>query len=88
MAALDGDVNQIGHFGDRRPNESGRAQRLRAVRPGVDVLACAVYVATEMAGPGHRLHQGRGERALESGPRGAEIAQALAAAGIPTEARA
>ncbi|GAB4217876.1 MAG: 2-dehydropantoate 2-reductase [Rhodoferax sp.] len=69
-------------------NGVDNAQRLRAVLPGVDVLACAVYVATEMAGPGHLLHHGRGELVLESGPRSAVIAQALASAGIPTEVRA
>jgi 2-dehydropantoate 2-reductase len=50
-----------------------------------DVAAAVVYVATEMAGPGHVRHHGRGELVIEPSPASAEIAQTLIAAGVPTE---
>ena len=59
--------------------------RLRGVLPGVDVAAAVVYVATEMAGPGHLRHHGRGELVIEPSRRSDEVAQALVAAGVPTE---
>ncbi len=69
-------------------NGVGNAERLRAVLPGVQVAAAVVYVATEMAAPGHLRHHGRGELELEpiSGDpsRSAAIAQAFTAAGVPT----
>jgi 2-dehydropantoate 2-reductase len=55
------------------------------VLPGVDVAAAVVYVATEMAGPGHLRHHGRGELVIEPSRRSDEVAQALVAAGVPTE---
>lgn len=66
-------------------NGVDNAERLRAVLPGVDVAAAVVYVATEMAGPGHLRHHGRGELVIEPSSRSAEMAQALIAAGVPTE---
>lgn len=66
-------------------NGVDNAERLRAVLPGVDVAAAVVYVATEMAGPGHLRHHGRGELVIEPSPRSAEVAQVLIAAGVPTE---
>jgi 2-dehydropantoate 2-reductase len=66
-------------------NGVDNAERLRAVLPGVAVAAAVVYVATEMAGPGHLRHHGRGELVIEPSPLSAELAQALAAAGVPTE---
>jgi len=66
-------------------NGVDNADRLRAVLPGVPVAAAVVYVATEMAGPGHLRHHGRGELVVEPSPRSAEVAQALVAAGVPTE---
>jgi 2-dehydropantoate 2-reductase len=66
-------------------NGVDNAERLRAVLPGVDVAAAAVYVATEMAGPGHLRHHGRGELIIEPSPRSAALAQALQAAGVPTQ---
>ncbi|MDP3475237.1 ketopantoate reductase family protein [Hydrogenophaga sp.] len=66
-------------------NGVDNAERLRTVLPGVSVAAAVVYVATEMAGPGHLRHHGRGELVIEPSPRSAEVAQALAAAGVPTE---
>ncbi|SDI80020.1 ketopantoate reductase [Paraburkholderia steynii] len=49
------------------------------------VAAAVVYVATEMAGPGHVRHHGRGELVIEPSNSSAEVAQALIAAGVPTE---
>lgn len=66
-------------------NGVDNAERLRAVLPGVQVAAAVVYVATEMAGPGHLRHHGRGELVIEPSPASERVAQALAAAGVPTE---
>jgi 2-dehydropantoate 2-reductase len=66
-------------------NGVDNADRLRRVLPGHDVAAAVVYVATEMAGPGHLKHHGRGELVIEPSPRSEEVAQAFAAAGVPTE---
>lgn len=66
-------------------NGVDNAERLRAVLPGVSVAAAVVYVATEMAGPGHLRHHGRGELVIEPAPASERAAQALIAAGVPTE---
>jgi 2-dehydropantoate 2-reductase len=66
-------------------NGVDNAERLRAVLPGVQVAAAVVYVATEMAGPGHLRHHGRGELVIEHSTASERVAQALAAAGVPTE---
>ena len=66
-------------------NGVDNADRLRAVLPQRAVAAAVVYVATEMAGPGHVRHHGRGELVIEPSGRSAAVAQALAAAGLPTE---
>ena len=66
-------------------NGVDNADRLRGVLPGHSVAAAVVYVATEMAGPGHVKHHGRGELVIEPAARSSEVAQALAAAGVPTE---
>lgn len=66
-------------------NGVDNAERLRAVLPGVQVAAAVVYVATEMAGPGHLRHHGRGELVIEPSPASEGVAQALIAAGVPTE---
>jgi 2-dehydropantoate 2-reductase len=66
-------------------NGVDNAERLRAVLPDVQVAAAVVYVATEMASPGHLRHHGRGELVIEPSMRSAEVAQALVAAGVPTE---
>ncbi|MEM5342137.1 ketopantoate reductase family protein [Paraburkholderia azotifigens] len=50
-----------------------------------EVAAAVVYVATEMAGPGHVRHHGRGELVIEPSKASAEVAQTLIAAGVPTE---
>ena len=69
-------------------NGVDNAERLRALLPGVPVAATVVYVATEMAGPGHLRHHGRGELVMEPIPgepsRSATIVQAFTAAGVPT----
>ncbi|MDP9914231.1 2-dehydropantoate 2-reductase [Variovorax boronicumulans] len=59
--------------------------RVRAALPSHDVAAAVVYVATEMAGPGHVKHHGRGELVIAPSPRSDEVAQALIAAGVPTQ---
>lgn len=51
----------------------------RAVEPAV------VYVAVEMAGPGHVRHHGRGELVLGRDTRGARLADELARAGVAVE---
>jgi 2-dehydropantoate 2-reductase len=60
------------------------ADRLRARLPQ-DVLAAVVYIGTEMAGPGHVRHHGRGELIIERSRASDEVAQALIAAGVPTD---
>ena len=66
-------------------NGVDNAERLRAVLPGVQVAAAVVYVATEMAGPGHLRHHGRGELVIEPSSASERVAQALIAASVPTE---
>ena len=60
------------------------ADRLRALLQQ-QVVAAAVYVGTEMAGPGHVRHHGRGELVIERSKASNDIARALIAAGVPTE---
>lgn len=66
-------------------NGVDNADRLRTVLPQHAVAAAVVYVATEMAGPGHVKHHGRGELVIEPAVASQAIAQALIAAGVPTE---
>lgn len=66
-------------------NGVDNADRLRTVLPGRQVAATVVYVATEMAGPGHVRHHGRGELVIEPSPGSEPAAMSLAAAGVPTE---
>lgn len=65
-------------------NGVDNAERLQAVleRP---VVAAVVYVATEMAGPGHVRHHGRGDLVLAPSPASSALAAALAAAGVPVQ---
>ncbi|CAN5198877.1 2-dehydropantoate 2-reductase [soil metagenome] len=65
-------------------NGVDNAERLRLVitQP---VAAAVVYVATEMAGPGHVRHHGRGELVIEPSAGSAAVQQMLIAAGVPTE---
>jgi 2-dehydropantoate 2-reductase len=65
-------------------NGVDNAERLRTVLPQT-VAAAVVYVATEMAGPGHLRHHGRGELVLEPFEGDAPVREALAAAGVPVE---
>ena len=73
-------------------NGVDNADRLRNVLPQHAVAAAVVYVATEMAGPGHVRHHGRGELVIEpssaAGLSSEAVALALAAAGIPTQVSA
>ncbi|MES2974929.1 MAG: 2-dehydropantoate 2-reductase [Pseudomonadota bacterium] len=66
-------------------NGVDNADRLRTALPPQQVAAAVVYVATEMAGPGHVRHHGRGELVIEPAAGSEAAARALAAAGIPTE---
>jgi 2-dehydropantoate 2-reductase len=65
-------------------NGVDNAERLAATL-GRDVIPAVVYVATEMAGPGHVKHNGRGELVIGPSPSSARIAAAFAAAGVPVE---
>ena len=65
-------------------NGVDNAERLAATLRR-DVLAAAVYVAVEMAGPGHVRHHGRGELVIGSGGQSEAIAAAFRAAGVPVE---
>lgn len=68
-------------------NGVDNAERLRTV-VAHEVAAAVVYVATEMAGPGHVLHHGRGELVIEPSSASAEVARQFIAAGVPTEVSA
>ncbi|OWT65664.1 ketopantoate reductase family protein [Candidimonas nitroreducens] len=68
-------------------NGVDNAERLRGVI-AQEVAAAVVYVATEMAGPGHVLHHGRGELVIEPSTRSDALARTFAAAAIPTEVSA
>ncbi|MBO9688761.1 ketopantoate reductase family protein [Roseateles chitosanitabidus] len=65
-------------------NGVDNAERLREVlrQP---VSAAVVYVATEMAGPGHVKHHGRGELVIEPAPGAERVAQAFVASGVAVE---
>jgi 2-dehydropantoate 2-reductase len=60
------------------------ADRLRAQLPQ-EVIAAAVYVGVEMAGPGHVRHHGRGELVIERSKASVDVARALIAAGVSTD---
>src|SRR3984957_6783341 len=60
------------------------ADRLRALLPQ-EVIAAAVYVGVEMAGPGHVRHHGRGELVIERSKASDDVARPLIAAGGPTD---
>ncbi|HYF44508.1 MAG TPA: 2-dehydropantoate 2-reductase [Ramlibacter sp.] len=66
-------------------NGVDNAERLRTVLPSQPVAAAVVYVGTEMAGPGHVKHHGRGELVIDPFPGSEAVAAALAAAGVPTQ---
>ena len=52
---------------------------------GREVHPAVVYVATEMAGPGHLKHHGRGELVIGPFARSAEVVAEFAVAGVPVE---
>ncbi|HYW58673.1 MAG TPA: 2-dehydropantoate 2-reductase [Polaromonas sp.] len=66
-------------------NGVDNAVRLRRALPRHAIAAAVVYVATEMAGPGHVLHHGRGDLVIEPAGGSEAAAKALIAAGVPTE---
>lgn len=68
-------------------NGVDNAERLRAVVTH-EVAAAVVYVATDMAGPGHVRHHGRGELVIEPSSASAAVARVFSAAGLPTEVSA
>jgi len=65
-------------------NGVDNAERLAAVL-GREVIPGVVYVAVEMAGPGHVRHHGRSELAIGRAPASDAIAAAFGAAGVPVE---
>src|ERR1700720_1672101 len=60
------------------------ADRLRTLLPQ-ELIAAAVYVGVEMAGPGHVRHHGRGELVIERSKASVDLARALIAAGVSTD---
>jgi 2-dehydropantoate 2-reductase len=60
------------------------ADRLRALLQQ-EAVAAAVYVGTEMAGPGHVRHHGRGELVIEQSKASHDIARLLVAARVSTD---
>jgi len=65
-------------------NGVDNAERLAAAL-GREVIGAAVYVASEMAGPGHVRHHGRGELVIGPSAASGEIAKAFQAAGVPVQ---
>ena len=63
-------------------NGVDNAARLSGVL-GRPVVPVAVYVATDMAGPGHVRHHGRGDLLIGPSAQSAEIVSLFTAAGIP-----
>ncbi len=66
-------------------NGVDNADRLRTVLPPAQVAAAVVYVGTEMAGPGHVKHHGRGELLIEPTSMNPALAQTLIDASVPTD---
>ncbi|HEX7882052.1 MAG TPA: 2-dehydropantoate 2-reductase [Afipia sp.] len=64
-------------------NGVDNAERLQTTIRPIAVPA-VVYVATEMAGPGHVKHNGRGELIIGPSPASADIAKQFSEAAIPT----
>jgi 2-dehydropantoate 2-reductase len=60
------------------------ADRLRGLLPQ-EVIAVAVYVGVEMAGPAHVKHHGRGELVIARSKASDDVARTLIAAGVPTD---
>lgn len=67
----------------RLQNGVDNPERLRKIL-SQPVIAAAVYVATEMPGPGHIKHNGRGELIIGMAPQSTALAKLLSDAGVPT----
>lgn len=65
-------------------NGVDNAERLQAILPQT-VVPAVVYVATEMAGPGHVKHHGRGELVIGASAASRRFADECAAAGVPVD---
>ncbi len=65
-------------------NGVDNAERLQA-RLAQEVVPAVVYVAVEMAGPGHVRHHGRGELVIGRSPSSEAIVRLFAAAGVPVQ---
>lgn len=65
-------------------NGIGNAERLAAVL-GRPVVPVVIYIAAEMAGPGHVRHNGRGELIFPPGPASEAVVPRLRAAGLAAE---
>lgn len=65
-------------------NGIDNADSLRRLLPQA-VRAAVVYVAAEMAGPGHVRHHGRGDLLVEQGGGGDGWVESFRAAGVPVE---
>ena len=65
-------------------NGVDNAERLAGVL-GREVVPAVVYVAVEMAGPGHVKHHGRRELLIGQSPASERIAKMFVAAGVPVE---
>ncbi len=62
--------------------ENAEIIRQQVFRP---VIPAVVYVATEMAGPGHLRHHGRGELVISDSPVSEAIVACFARAGVPVQ---
>jgi 2-dehydropantoate 2-reductase len=65
-------------------NGVDNAERIQAMLPQ-EVAPAVVYVATEMAGPGHVRHHGRGELVIGPSPRSDELVSMFTAADVPVQ---
>src|SRR5205814_2585185 len=65
-------------------NGVDNAERLAAT-VGRDVMPACVYVAVEMAGPGHVRHHGRGELVIGRAAQSEAVAATFRAAGVPIQ---
>jgi 2-dehydropantoate 2-reductase len=66
-------------------NGVDNGDRLRRLLPDQVVASAVVYVATEMADPGHVKHHGRGELVMEPFTGSSAVTTALVEAGVPAE---
>jgi len=65
-------------------NGVDNVERLRSVLQQ-EVAPAVVYVATEMAGPGHVKHHGRGELVIGPAPASEELVAMFTEAGVPVQ---